>query len=419
MTDTTAATRDWYAAFLTDRVTMDAARRRATQTGDDGWAAAFEVAATVAPGLSSHLATGARAIIAPGADGLDELEEQRLQIASTFGYYPDPNISGGNADMSASMTRRLRPGEQVLPDLICPDCCLKQARDPESGVQRQAYRCPQCRQAWEYVPPVDDDTYATAFAPLEGSGVAFIPMGGLSGISIGWSCGQCDSCRAEAAGQPLPMVCPRCLGDMPAEAQGGRLYSCPACERYWLVRRSEQDCTPPPELFDEGSVATLVSPDGVQQELFRTSGERMAELASRVFGIPMSVLARAQGRIEEMAQCVEASALAVHVENQIRSAQADALTRAWFPELEVEPLNERDAAVAMRDFLQAVALGKVRIADADGWPELAPARRRQWVVVPLWLGGRMSGRTQRLLHLTQLGRMELYRLRRELRQSAQ
>lgn len=78
-------THDWHATFLDDRVTMAAAQRHATATGEDGWAAAVALAGRVEPGLGNRDAIGAAAVIAPER-AREKAAEDEWQWRETFSW---------------------------------------------------------------------------------------------------------------------------------------------------------------------------------------------------------------------------------------------------------------------------------------------------------------------------------------------
>lgn len=107
---------DWHAAYLTDPTVMDATRRRCAATGEDGWAAATELAATMPPGFGHHEAAGARAVIAPASE--PDRHEQDLLTLSTIGrgYYGAERY-GDTTDMPVSMAphRAVMSGKSIFP----------------------------------------------------------------------------------------------------------------------------------------------------------------------------------------------------------------------------------------------------------------------------------------------------------------
>lgn len=77
-------TRDWHATYLDDRVTMAAAHRHVATTGEDGWAAAAQLAHHIEPGLGNWDAVGAAAVLAPGKAERDE--NRWNDQLPTYGY---------------------------------------------------------------------------------------------------------------------------------------------------------------------------------------------------------------------------------------------------------------------------------------------------------------------------------------------
>jgi hypothetical protein len=204
-------TRDWHAAYLTDPGVMIAARQRATETGEDGWAAAATLAPTMPPtSFASYDSFGAREILAPGAVPT-EGEMKHLDDAARYGCYVDPNLNEHNHDLVGSMTRPADPGRKIRPDLDCPGCCEKAGQPEETGAQLQEYRCPQCGELWKYIPPVDSDERYSSDRYAIGN----------------WY-------EQERAATPSAVVCPTCFGGTYPDVQVDVTYECPACGHLWL-----------------------------------------------------------------------------------------------------------------------------------------------------------------------------------------
>lgn len=456
--------RDWHATYLTDRVVMAAAQRHANTTGDDGYASAATLALTMAPGITSSAAIGARAVLAPGADALDEIEEDQLADASWQGYYSNPGIAPGNHDMAPSMTRRTRLGEKIRPDLICPACCERKGLPEESGVQRQVYRCTEadCRSPlWEYVPPVDDDDYATSFEPyLDDEGQPFDPdsisieatLIGPGGMVLHLT--PSADCRPDQG--PFtdmilpPWSCPACDPQGARAAPPDAAHRCPHCDRAWVYGPSSAVGPPlggPIDPQDPRAVWTPI-----------TDPQQRADFAARlasVMGIPGEMLV--PDSVTEQAQhgaAVDAAAqvrattppdvtaevrallnldpglsmleairrLAARVASESCQAAAREFDRqivhggGWV-DAHATPqqalAERREAEAELLEALGRVSAGRVHVGDAltDGLQE---ARRQQLVTADL--PRRDQPRLRPLMRLTNLGRVELRRLQQRVRQ---
>jgi transposase-like protein len=220
MTPPPQAVRDWHATYLTDPGTMTAARRRAAETGEDGWAAAATLAISMPPASFASIdAFGAREILYPSSV-LNDTELDRLGEAAESGYYVDRNLTDCNHDLAASMSRPADPGRKVRPDLPCPRCCEKTGRPEETGVQLQEYRCPQCHELWKYVPPVDPDAeYSTDYE---------------SGHFVDRADAHALHHALHLAVQAGMLPCPGCMdGGAHPDARVGQVYRCPGCGRRW------------------------------------------------------------------------------------------------------------------------------------------------------------------------------------------
>lgn len=451
--------RDWHATYLTDRVVMAAAARHANTTGDDGYAAAATLALSMAPAITSSAAIGARAILAPGADALDEIEEAQLAHASWRGYYDNPGIDADNHDMAPSMTRRARPEEKIRPDLICPSCCRRRGQPEESGVQRQVYRCTESdcpAPLWEYIPPVDDDTHETHFAPGGFAEGVLIGPGGqvYSLVDRAWideavSCGRddCPYCQGTVHSPPdqgpftdavlPPWPCPRCDPQGARAAPPDAAHRCPHCGRAWTY--SPDSAGGPP--LNPGDPAAVWAPVSDPQR----RADAMAHIAS-VMGIPPEVLASAPAATE-VAQPRDITAevhallnidpglsiigaiqrLAARVASEVEQAAAFAFDRQLLhgeggidthgtPEQAWEQRRETEAQLLA--VLERVSAGRVHVGEASiGGMQVA--WRQQLVTVNPPRHGmsvRDQSRLRPLVRLTNLGRMELRRLRQRARQ---